>query len=49
MLSEAALSEALRETPETMREKLRALRELDPDAYCKMFRTLLPADALPGR
>ena len=31
-----------------MREKLRAFRDLDPDTYRKMFRTLLPADALPS-
>ena len=48
MLSEAVLSEALRETPETMREKLRLFRDGDPDTYRKMFRTLLPLDALPG-
>jgi hypothetical protein len=48
MLSEAVLSEAPRETPETMREKLRAFRELDPDKYRAMFRTLLPLDALPS-
>jgi hypothetical protein len=48
MLSEAARSEALRETPETMREKLRAFRDLDPDAYRRAFRTLLSVDALPS-
>jgi hypothetical protein len=48
MLSEAVLSEALRETPETMREKLRQLRDLDPGKYREMFRTLLPVDALPS-
>ncbi len=36
------------ETPETMREKLRVFRDLDPDTYCEMFRTLLPLDALPS-
>jgi hypothetical protein len=46
MLSEAVRSEALRET--TRREKLRAFRDLDPDTYRKMFRTLLPADVLPS-
>jgi hypothetical protein len=30
MLSEAARLEALLETPETMREKLHAFRDLDP-------------------
>jgi hypothetical protein len=48
MLSEAARSEALWETPDTMREKLRHFRQLDPDTYRKMFRTLLPVDALPS-
>jgi hypothetical protein len=48
MLSEAARLEALRETPETMREKLRAFRDLDPDTYCEKFRPLLPVDALPS-
>jgi hypothetical protein len=48
MLSEAVRSEALRETPETMREKLRAFRDLDPDTYCEKFRALLPLDALPS-
>jgi hypothetical protein len=48
MLSEAARLEALRETPETMREKLRQLRDLDPGKYREMFRTLLPVDALPS-
>ena len=33
MLSEAMLSEALQETPDTMREKLQAFRDFDPDAY----------------
>jgi hypothetical protein len=46
MLSEAIRLEALRETPDTMREKLQAFREFDPDAYRRAFRTLLPADAL---
>jgi hypothetical protein len=36
------------ETPETMREKLRVFRDLDPDTYCEMFRPLLPLDALPS-
>ena len=36
------------ETPETMREKLRAFRKLDPDTYREMFRPLLPLDALPS-
>jgi hypothetical protein len=48
MLSEAARLEALRETPDTMREKLRQLRDLDPGKYREMFRTLLPVDALPN-
>ena len=48
MLSAAARSAALEETPETMREKLRKLRDLDPDAYREMFRPLLPVDALPS-
>jgi hypothetical protein len=48
MLSEAARLEALRETPETMREKLRLFRDADPDAYSRAFRTLLPVDALPS-
>jgi hypothetical protein len=48
MLSEAARLEALLETPETMREKLQAFRDLDPLTYCRMFRTLLPVDALPS-
>jgi hypothetical protein len=29
-----------------MREKLRQLRDLDPDTYCANFRALLPVDAL---
>jgi hypothetical protein len=51
MLSEAALSEALRETPETMREKLRQFRDSDPAAYRAMFQRLVPAhaDALSDR
>ena len=48
MMSEAARLEALLETPETMREKLQAFRDLDPDTYCEMFRPLLPLDALPS-
>jgi hypothetical protein len=48
MLSEAALSEAIHETPETMREKLWLFRDGDPDAYRRAFRTLLPVDALPS-
>lgn len=36
------------ETPDTMRDKLRRFRQLDPDAYCEMFRRLLPLDAPPG-
>ena len=48
MLSEAARLEALQETPDTMREKLRQLRDLDPGKYREMFRTLLPVDALPA-
>jgi hypothetical protein len=36
------------ETPESMREKLRVFRELDPDAYREMFRTITPLDALPS-
>jgi hypothetical protein len=48
MLSVAALSEALQETPETMREKLRLFRGGDPEAYREMFRPLLPLDALPS-
>ena len=31
-----------------MREKLRQLRDLDPDTYCANFRALLPVDALPS-
>jgi hypothetical protein len=31
-----------------MREKLRAVRDLDPDTYREMFRSLLSLDALPG-
>jgi hypothetical protein len=38
----------LPETPESMREKLRLLRDADPAAYREMFRTLLPLDALPS-
>jgi hypothetical protein len=38
----------LDETPDTMREKLRQLRDLDPDTYRENFRTLLPVDALPS-
>jgi hypothetical protein len=38
----------LDETPDTMREKLRQLRDHDPDTYCKKFRPLLPVDALPS-
>jgi hypothetical protein len=48
MLSEAARLEALREAPDTMREKLRQFHKLHPDAYCEMFRPLLPVDALPS-
>jgi hypothetical protein len=48
MLSEASRLEALQETPDTMREKLRQLRDLDPGKYREMFRTLLPLDALPS-
>ena len=48
MLSEAARLEALQETPDPMREKLRQLRDLDPGKYREMFRTLLPLDALPS-
>jgi hypothetical protein len=47
MLSGAARLEAMRETPETMREKLRRFRDNDPDAYREVF-TLLPMDALPS-
>jgi hypothetical protein len=36
------------ETPETMREKLRAFRGLDPDNYREMFRPITPLDALPS-
>ncbi len=36
------------ETPDTMREKLRHFRQLDPDTYREMFRTLLPLDACPA-
>jgi hypothetical protein len=42
------LSMMLDETPATMREKLRQLRDLDPDTYCENFRTLLPVDTLPS-
>ena len=31
-----------------MRDKLRLLRDSDPDAYREMFRTLLAVDALPS-
>jgi hypothetical protein len=48
MLSEQARLEALGETPETMREKLRRFRKLHPETYCEMFRPLLPVDALPS-
>ena len=48
MLSGAARLEAMRETPETMREKLRRFRDNDPDAYREVFHTLLPMDALPS-
>jgi hypothetical protein len=48
MLSEAVLSEALRETPESMREKLRQFRDRDPAAYRTAFQPLLPLDALPS-
>jgi hypothetical protein len=48
MLSEADRLGALRETPETMREKLQAFRKFHPDTYREMFRTLLPVDALPS-
>jgi hypothetical protein len=36
------------ETPDSMREKLRDLRDDAPDTYRKMFRPLLPLDALPA-
>jgi hypothetical protein len=45
---EIRLAMMLDETPATMREKLRQLRELDPDTYRENFRTLLPVDALPS-
>lgn len=46
--SEMRLAMMLDETPDTMREKLRQLRDLDPGRYREMFRTLLPVDALPS-
>jgi hypothetical protein len=51
MLSEAARREALQQTPETMREKLRQFRDSDPAAYRAMFQRLVPAhaDALSDR
>jgi hypothetical protein len=36
------------ETPDSMREMLRELRDSTPETYCKMFRPLLPLDALPA-
>jgi hypothetical protein len=36
------------ETSETMQEKLRSYRDLDPDTYRAMFRPLLAPDALPS-
>ena len=42
------LAMMLDETPDTMREKLRQLRELDPDTYCANTRALLPGDAVPS-
>jgi hypothetical protein len=36
------------ETPESLREKLRLFRDLDPDTYREMFRPFLPLDALPS-
>ena len=48
MLSEQARLEALRETPDTMRQKLRRFRNLHPETYCEIFRPLLPVDALPS-
>jgi hypothetical protein len=46
--SDMRLGMMLDETPDTMREKLRQLRDLDPDTYRENFRTLLPVDALPS-
>jgi hypothetical protein len=46
--SEIRLGMMLDETPDTMREKLRQLREIDPDTNCENFRTLLPVDARPS-
>ena len=48
MLSKAAQSEASRGTSETIREKRRLFRDLDPETYREMFRTLLSVDALPS-
>jgi hypothetical protein len=42
------LAMMLDETPATMREKLRQLRDIDPAAYREGFRTLLPVEALPS-
>jgi hypothetical protein len=38
----------LDETPDTMREKLRQLRDDDPGKYREMFRTLHPVDTRPS-
>jgi hypothetical protein len=34
--------------PETMRDKLRRFRQLDPDSYREMCRRILSLDALPS-
>jgi hypothetical protein len=46
--SDMRLGMMLDETPDTMREKLRQMRDLDPGRYRENFRTLLPVDALPS-
>jgi hypothetical protein len=46
--SDMRLAMMLDETPDTMREKLRQFRDLDPEAYCEHSRGVLPADALPS-
>ena len=45
---EIRLGMMLDETPETMREKPRQFRDIDPAAYREGFRTLLPVGALPS-
>ena len=48
LLAEVEANERTLRLRQAMREKLRQLRELDPDTYRENFRTLLPVDALPS-